>query len=172
MHIIAYINGTQNTGIVYESVLGRRVRLEDFLREKRTDFFEVFCDSSFASEKKERSRYGFFFFCLGSLVSWTSSVSTRVLTSSTEAECYGLVKVRNENIWQREFLSWFHLFQPFSSTLVWQDNQSDFSEQRSTLSQKESVKRRDDDKTHAHWRFASGYVDENSSGRALSDLPR
>ena len=71
-----------------------------------------------------KSRFGYFFFCMGGLVSWTSAVSTRVLSSSTEAEVNGLVYVGKENIWQRNFMKVFGFFDKIPPTLVYQDNES------------------------------------------------
>jgi hypothetical protein len=74
-------------------------------RQKGVDDILVsYVDSSFASEGDSRSRYGFVFFALGGLVSWTSTLAHRVLTSSTEAECHGLVMMGKENVWIKGFL--------------------------------------------------------------------
>src|SRR5262249_8922176 len=95
-------------------------------------------DSSFASESKTKSRYGYLFFCLGGLVCWTSAVSTRVLTSSTEAECHGLVQTGKENAWMRDFLRELDLFSQIPPTIVSQDNKSAISLSVGGVSQKRS----------------------------------
>ena len=61
-------------------------------------------------------------------MSWTSAVSSRILTSSTEAECHGLVQTGKENAWMRDFLRELGLFPPsLPPTLVYQDNKSAIS---------------------------------------------
>ena len=82
------------------------------------------CDASFATEVDSKSRFGYFFFCLGGLVSWVSQHSTRVMTSSTEAECHALVHTGKENIWEREFLTELKLFPHIPPTPIYQDNKS------------------------------------------------
>src|SRR5690606_20460921 len=79
------------------------------------------------TEDRSKSRYGYLFFVLGGLVSWTSTNSTRVMTSSTEAECHGLSHTSRENIWIREFLQELKLFSKLSPTVVFQDNKSAIS---------------------------------------------
>src|SRR5882724_8106919 len=78
------------------------------------------CDASFATEVDSKSRFGYFFFCLGGLVSWVSQHSTRVMTSSTEAECHALVHTGKENIWAREFLTELKLFPHIPPTPIYQ----------------------------------------------------
>ena len=66
----------------------------------RTDFKEVvleaFVDASFAGESGFKSRFGYFYFFNGALVSWASQSTSRVVTSSTEAEVNGLVQLGKE----------------------------------------------------------------------------
>src|ERR1700760_2319629 len=95
---------------------------------------EAFCDASFASDSGFRSRIGYFFFFLGGLVSWSSTLTTRIMSSSTEAECHALVATGKENIWQREYISNLGLFAPgepgvsprniLPPTKVFQDNRA------------------------------------------------
>ena len=87
-----------HTGIIF--------RKPDVKFEKGTPILpenalQAFCDASFASDVGFKSRIGYFFFFLGGLVSWSSSLSTRIMSSSTEAECHGLVVTGKENIWER-----------------------------------------------------------------------
>jgi len=92
--------------------------------EKEKPFVYSFCDSSFASERGNKSRHGYLFFVLGGLVSWQSCCSKRVVTSSTEAECHGLVEAGKEARWIREFLAELSLFTHIPSVTIYQDNQS------------------------------------------------
>src|SRR5689334_21882578 len=85
---------------------------------------EAFCDSNFATEPGSKSRWGYFFFVAGALVSWVSQHSTRIMTSSTEAECHALVHTGKENIWEREFLDILNYFEKIPPTVIFQDNKS------------------------------------------------
>ena len=116
-----YLNGTRDTGIIF--------RKPDLKFEKGTPILpenalQAFCDASFASDVGFKSRIGYFFFFLGGLVSWSSSLSTRIMSSSTEAECHALVVTGKENIWEREYIEQLRLFGPLPPTKVFQDNRA------------------------------------------------
>jgi len=118
VYILEYLNGTRDLGIVFQkpqSFTGK-ILPEDAL--------QVYCDASFASDVGQRSRVGFFFFFLGGLVSWSSALTTRLMSSSTEAECNALVLSGKENIWQREFLQQLKFFPSLPPTKVYQDNRA------------------------------------------------
>ena len=53
---------------------------------------------------------------------WASSKTSRIVSSSTEAEVHGLVHIEKENIWQREFHQVLAYFKNIPPTLVYQDN--------------------------------------------------
>ena len=110
-----YLKHTKNFGIIFRRKTG----------EERDIFACV--DSSFACENGSRSRFGYFFFFSGALVSWTSSLSTRILTSSTEAECHGLVQAGKENTWMREFLKEMLGLNDRIPTMIFHDNKSAIS---------------------------------------------
>lgn len=116
MNILKYLKQTINYGIC-------------FVRPKpkfSTEYLlQALTDSNFATEPGHKSRFGYFFFCAGGLVSWVSQHSTRIMSSSTEAECHGLVHTGKENIWEREFLEVLKFFPtPLPPTRVYQDNKS------------------------------------------------
>ena len=90
MWLVRYLKHTSKHAITYT----RRQNLDNM--------FVAYCDASFASETGSKSRYGFVFYVLGALVSWTSAHTTRVLTSSTEAECNAVVHTAKENTWMRD----------------------------------------------------------------------
>jgi len=92
LNILRYLKRTWFFGLVFKRPTGCFNLTENIL-------LKSFCDSSFASEPGSKSRLGFFYFVCGCLVSWTSHHSTRVMSSSTEAECHALVHVGKENIW-------------------------------------------------------------------------
>jgi hypothetical protein len=112
MHIIKYLKSTREQTITY-----RR-------QEKGGDILYAFCDASFAAERNSKSRTGHFFCVLGALVAWTSVHTTRVVTSSTEAECHALVQVMKENRWIVEFLREINVFKIDTPTIIYQDNKS------------------------------------------------
>jgi hypothetical protein len=110
--IMKYLKHTIKYAIVY--------------KRKRQDVYNsmyiAFCDASFATETNSRSRYGYIFYVLGGLVSWTSVHTTRVLTSSTEAECHSVVHTAKENTWIRDFMKELGLFRCDEPTIIFQDN--------------------------------------------------
>ena len=85
------------------------------------------CDASFMSEDKSLSRYGILFFWGGCLVHWSSSKTSRIVSSSTEAEVHGLIHMGKENIWEREFHQVLGHFRNLSPTVVYQDNKAAIS---------------------------------------------
>ena len=101
--IIQYLRGTQNLGINFNSHTEK---------SQKEEFLVSFVDSSFASESGNKSRHGYTFFFLGGLISWSSSCSKRVVLSSTEAECHGLVEAAKEAKWIRGFIKELCIFPP------------------------------------------------------------
>ena len=107
VYILEYLNGTRGLGLVFKrpdylKSIGNFILPEGAL--------QAYCDASFASDTGFKSRVGYFFFFLGGLVSWSSSLTTRIMSSSTEAECHALVVTGKENIWEREFLQQLKIF--------------------------------------------------------------
>ena len=113
--IMKYLKNTITHAIVYKR------------EENVKSMFTAYCDASFATETKSRSRYGYLFFVLGSLVSWTSVHTTRVLTSSTEAECHSVVHTAKENTWIRDFVKELNLCRYDEPTIIYQDNKGTIS---------------------------------------------
>src|SRR5690606_13959584 len=113
IYIMRYLRHTIEYGLVFKRAA--------FSEIEKGNLINAFCDSSFATEEGSKSRYGYFFFVMGGLVSWTSSNSSRIMTSSTEAECHALVHASKENLWIREFLTEFALYpkiQPSKSSIA------------------------------------------------------
>ena len=73
------------------------------------------------------SRYGVLFFLGGCLIHWASSKTSRIVSSSTEAEVHGLIHLGKENIWEREFHKVLGFFPELGPTLVYQDNKAAIS---------------------------------------------
>jgi hypothetical protein len=71
---------------------------------------------------RRQSRIGWFCLFLGNLVSWGSEVVSRVVTSSTEAECRGLSQFAKENKWQRQLQHDLGLYVNLAPTLIFEDN--------------------------------------------------
>jgi len=117
MTILRYLKHTKHFGIIFTRPKNSFDTTQNFL-------LKCFSDASFASEPGSKSRVGYFYFVLNCLVSWTSHHSTRVMSSSTEAECHALVHVGKENIWMREFLSKLNYFSEIFPLVIYQDNKS------------------------------------------------
>jgi hypothetical protein len=105
-----YLKNTIKYAIVYER------------RDSLDNMYVAYCDASFASETNSRSRYGYIFLVLGALISWTSVHTSRVVTSSTEAECHSIVHTSKENTWVREFINELCIFKFSGPTIIYQDN--------------------------------------------------
>jgi hypothetical protein len=80
-----------------------------------------YVDAAFASEDGA-SRVGYFYLFRGNLVSWASENPTRVMTSSTEVECRGLVTFGKENLWHLQFHRELGLYKVDLPTTVYEDN--------------------------------------------------
>ena len=113
--IMKYLKQTIKYAIVYK-------REQDINVE-----FEAFCDASFATESKSKSRIGYVYFVHGCLVAWGSVHTTRVVTSSTEAEAYALVVVCQENTWIRDFMQEISNNVQKVPTIIHQDNKGAIS---------------------------------------------
>jgi len=112
--IIKYIKHTSTHALVYR-------------RNIHTNMFAAYCDASFASERERTSRIGYIYYFLGCLVSWSSMKSSRVLLSSTEAECYAVVQIARENEWIKEFVRSLNIIACDIHTIIYQDNKSTIS---------------------------------------------
>ena len=114
--------------------LGQRIqRVKDYLSTTPTlgitftrtadpPVLSGYVDAAFAAEDNFKSRVGYFYLFRGNLVSWASENPSRVLSSSTEAECRGLVHFSKENQWHRQFHAELGLFDVGSPTIVYEDN--------------------------------------------------
>ena len=92
--------------------------------DTHTPLLSAFVDAAYASEDGEVSRVGYLFFHTGNLVSWSSENPKRIMTSSTEVECRGLVEVTKENTWHKQLHLELGLFPTSSPTKVFEDNTS------------------------------------------------
>ena len=79
-------------------------------------------DASFADCDKKKSTLGQVYWFMGALVDWNSKTSTRVLDSSTDAECCSLVTFGKENAWIRDLLKELGIFRVDHPTPVQEDN--------------------------------------------------
>jgi hypothetical protein len=105
--IFNYLSHTSAIGLVYK-------------HRPDAPLLSGFVDAAFA-EENYASRIGYFYLFHGNLVSWTSENASRILTSSTEAECDGLILLAKENSWHRKFHSELGLF-PITPAVVYEDN--------------------------------------------------
>jgi hypothetical protein len=110
--ILFYLASTKNLGIIYQ-------------RKIDAPTLSGYVDAAFGSDDENfLSRVGYFYLFKGNLVSWVSENPSRVMTSSTEAECRGLVHFAKENLWHRQFHGELKLFSIESPTIVFEDNSS------------------------------------------------
>ena len=93
-----------------------------YTRDAKKPLLSGFVDAAFAAEDNFASRVGYFYLFKGNLVSWASENPSRVLSSSTEAECRGLVHFSKENQWHRQFHSELGLYDVSVPTIVYEDN--------------------------------------------------
>ena len=98
-----------------------------FTRNPQAPILSGYVDAAFASEENFVSRIGYFNFFRGNLVSWASENPSRLLSSSTEAECRGLVHFSKENQWHRQFHQELGLHNVSSPTIVHEDNTASIS---------------------------------------------
>ena len=113
--ILKYLKNTITHAIIYDR------------HAKYSSMYVSYCDASFASENNSKSRIGYVFFVYGCLVAWTSVHTTRVVTSSTEAEAYALVAVCKENTWIREYMGEILNKTQNIPTIIYQDNKGAIS---------------------------------------------
>lgn len=85
---------------------------------------QAYVDAAFNTEEGSKSRTGWVYLFLGAPVAWSSEVTTRIVSSSTEAECRGVIQLGKENVWMREFVDTFQLFPDLEPTIVYEDNSS------------------------------------------------
>ena len=110
--ILLYLACTKSVGIIYQ-------------RKPLAPTLSGFVDAAFGSEDENfLSRIGYFYLFKGNLVSWVSENPTRIMTSSTEAECRGLVHFSKENLWHRQFHAELKLYPISAPTTVYEDNSS------------------------------------------------
>ena len=109
-----YLSLTSNLGVVFQ-------------RHSDAPTLSGYVDAAFAAEDKAISRVGYFFLFRGNLVSWASENPSRIMTSSTEVECRGLVHFQKENSWHRQFHSELNLYPVAEPTVVYEDNTASIS---------------------------------------------
>ena len=108
--ILNYLSQTVNYGLVYRRSSSTTPNLSGYV------------DASYGSEEDRSSRVGWFYLFRGNLVSWTSETVKRIMLSSTEAECRGLVQLSKENVWHRQLHKELSLYPPNEPTVVFEDN--------------------------------------------------
>lgn len=90
-HLIRYLSGTQNDGIMFEGGHGE------------TDLV-VYCDASWGGEFS-RSTHGFVVFLYGNPISWASRQQSFVATSTCHAEYMALGVASRESLWIQSLLT-------------------------------------------------------------------
>jgi hypothetical protein len=112
INILLYLRATPHLGLVFT-----RPNISENL-------LIAYCDAALAREEHSHSRWGYYFFFCGGLVSWYTKYTSRKVSSSTEAEVHALVNTGKENIWMREFISELAIFKNIGPTEVYNDNES------------------------------------------------
>jgi hypothetical protein len=104
-----YLSLTPTIGVTYSSLT-------------HSPILSGYVDAAFAAEDQCASRVGYFYQFNGNLVSWASENPSRVMTSSTEVECRGLVHFGKENLWHRQLHAELGLYPVNQPTIVFEDN--------------------------------------------------
>ena len=107
--IVRYLKGTRN------------VHLE-FRRNDKHLF--GYSDASYAEEKNRKSVSGYVFQQAGASITWRSSKQPIIAQSSMEAEYIALAEAAKECEWLRKLQKEFFPKKSFSSTIIFEDNQS------------------------------------------------
>ncbi len=117
--IFKYLAANPDRGLVY-----RRPTFEDPERfvPDTVPLLQGDVDASFADAPGKRSTLGQLYWFLGGVIDWKSKRSTRVLDSSTDAECASLVVFGKENAWLRDILKELGIFVVNQPTVVQEDN--------------------------------------------------
>lgn len=111
LRIVKYLKKTKDLGLVFER---KNFRTQQLMLGVS--------DASFMGEENSKSRYGNLFFVAGALIHWATSKTSRIVSSSTEAEVHGLVHLGKENLWQKDFHKVLGYFTSTQPTLFLQDN--------------------------------------------------
>jgi hypothetical protein len=111
--IFNYLAQTHTLGLVFEKP-----------KQPVESLLTGFADAAFATEDETQSRIGWFFQFSGNLIGWASENTSRVMTSSTEAECRAISQFVKENLWQRQIQNELKIFEVQQPTIVFEDNTS------------------------------------------------
>ena len=117
--IFRYLSANPDRGLVY-----LRPVFDDITKfaPREVPLLQGDVDASFADSPGKRSTLGQLYWFLGGVIDWKSKRSTRVLDSSTDAECASLVVFGKENAWLRDVLKELGIFAVNAPTLVREDN--------------------------------------------------
>jgi hypothetical protein len=130
LKMLRYLKATHHLGLVYrrpdmsESGSGDPGDPLRYFSTLGARLISGAADSSFADAPKGRTTLGHVLRIFGCVVDYSTKVSTRVLDSSTDAECTSLVLFSHANSWWRDFLKEIGLFMVNEPTLVQEDNTS------------------------------------------------
>ena len=116
--IFRYLKGDPDRGVVFT----RPVFVDQSTFVGSVPLLKGAADASFADATEKRSTLGQLYWFLGGLVDWNCKISTRVLDSSTDAECCSLVVFSKENTWLRDLLRELGIFRVNVPTVVLEDN--------------------------------------------------
>jgi hypothetical protein len=117
--IFRYLSVTPDKGLIY---LRPTFGDEEKFTPRDVPLLQGDVDASFADTPGKRSTLGQLYWFLGGAIDWKSKKSTRVLDSSTDAECASLVIFGKENAWLRDVLKELGIFSVNKPTVVQEDN--------------------------------------------------
>ena len=114
--IMGYVKSTAHWGIVFR---------QPSTNDNSVLALDCFVDVSFAPDihiNKARSRIGYCLRLYGSTTTWCTQMTTRPLSSSSEAECAGLHEAIKEVKWQRMLHNEIGFLKLEGPTICWEDN--------------------------------------------------
>jgi hypothetical protein len=124
LRIFQYLRGTVQQGLVYTRPDMEMVTEGQLRFVPRNGTLTGAADSSFADCEGKRTTLGICVKAMGNLMDYQTKTSTRVLLSSTEAECMALVLFWKQQTWLKHLMEEMLLFDLGKPTLVKEDNTS------------------------------------------------
>ena len=125
--IFRYLRGTVGQGLVYTRPDLTMVTEGQLRFVPRDRTITGASDSSYADCDGKKTTLGFCVSVMGNLMDYQTKTSTRVLLSSTEAECMALVLFWKQQTWLKHLMGEMLMFDLSKPTLVKEDNTSALS---------------------------------------------
>src|SRR5438046_7592921 len=109
-HVLRYLRGSPELGILYKSINGDLIG---------------YADAAYANARLFRSTTGFCFLISGAPVSWTSKRQSITAQSTTESEYIALTEAGKQAVWLRHLLYTLRKPEVYKkkATIIYADNQ-------------------------------------------------